>query len=163
MDRNSQYINKKKIVILLFIAGSVFSGILAGAFLALTHDLPQILSLETFRPFSVTRIYSADKVLLAELFVKKRDPVPLKAIPDYLKKALIATEDRKFYQHSGVDLKGILRAVISDIRAGKFVEGASTITQQLAKTLFLTPRKTVLRKIKEAFLAIPLWLTKILP
>ncbi|MBW1727087.1 MAG: PBP1A family penicillin-binding protein [Deltaproteobacteria bacterium] len=156
MDRNSQYINKKKAPILLFIACSVFSGILAGAFLALTHDLPQILSLETFKPSSVTRIYSADKVLLAELFVEKRDPVSLKAIPDYLKKALIATEDRKFYQHSGVDLKGILRAVITDIRAGKFVEGASTITQQLAKTLFLTPRKTLLRKIKEAFLAFQL-------
>jgi len=153
MDSNSQYINKNKATIFLFIVCSVFSGILVGVFLALTHDLPQILSLETFRPSSVTRIYSADKVLLAELFVEKRDPVPLKAIPDYLKKALIATEDRKFYQHSGVDLKGILRAVISDIRAGKFVEGASTITQQLAKTLFLTSRKTLLRKIKEAFLA----------
>ena len=141
---------------LLFLAGGVFFGILVGAFLALTHDLPQILNLETFRPSSVTRIYSADNVLLAELFVEKRDPVPLKAIPDDLKKALIATEDRKFYQHSGVDLKGILRALISDIRAGKFVEGASTITQQLAKTLFLTSRKTVLRKIKEAFLAFQL-------
>jgi penicillin-binding protein 1A len=69
MDRNSQYINKKKVFILLFIACSVFLGMLAGAFLALTHDLPQILSLETFKPSSVTRIYSADKVLLAELFV----------------------------------------------------------------------------------------------
>jgi penicillin-binding protein 1A len=156
MDRNSQYINKKKVFILLFIACSVFLGMLAGAFLALTHDLPQILSLETFKPSSVTRIYSADKVLLAELFVEKRDPVPLKAIPDNLKKALLATEDRKFYQHSGLDLKGILRAVITDIRAGKFVEGASTLTQQLAKTLFLTPRKTLLRKIKEAFLAFQL-------
>jgi penicillin-binding protein 1A len=156
MDRNSQYINKKNVAIVLFLAGGVFFGILVGAFLALTHDLPQILGLETFRPSSVTRIYSADNVLLAELFVEKRDPVPLKAIPDDLKKALIATEDRKFYQHSGVDLKGILRAVISDIRAGEFVEGASTITQQLAKTLFLTSRKTLLRKIKEAFLAFQL-------
>jgi len=156
MNNNSQYINKKNIVILVILAGGVFFGVLAGAFLALTHDLPQILSLETFRPSSVTRIYSADNVLLAELFVEKRDPVPLKAIPDDLKKALIATEDRKFYQHSGVDLKGILRALISDIRARKFVEGASTITQQLAKTLFLTSRKTVLRKIKEAFLAFQL-------
>jgi len=145
--------NKKNVAILLFLVCGIFSGILAGAFLALSHDLPQILSLETFKPSSVTRIYSADKVLLAELFLEKRDPVPLKVIPDYLKKALIATEDRKFYQHSGVDLKGILRAVISDIRAGEFVEGASTITQQLAKTLFLTSRKTLLRKIKEAFLA----------
>jgi penicillin-binding protein 1A len=156
MDTKSQYINKKKVAVLLFLVGGVFSGILAGAFLALTHDLPQILGLETFRPSAVTRIYSADNVLLAELFVEKRDPVPLKAIPDDLKKALIATEDRKFYQHSGVDLKGILRALISNIRAGEFVEGASTITQQLAKTLFLTSRKTLLRKIKEAFLAFQL-------
>jgi len=156
MDSNSQYINKKNVAILLFLACGIFSGILAGAFFALSHDLPQILSLETFKPSSVTRIYSADKVLLAELFLEKRDPVPLKVIPDYLKKALIATEDRKFYQHSGIDLKGILRAVISNIRAGEFVEGASTITQQLAKTLFLTPRKTLLRKIKEAFLAFQL-------
>jgi len=156
MDNNSQYINKKKVAILLFLACGLFFGILVGAFLALSHDLPQILNLETFRPSSVTRIYSEDKVLLAELFVEKRDPIPLKVIPYYLKKALIATEDRTFYQHSGIDLKGILRAVISDIRAGKFVEGASTITQQLAKTLFLTPRKTLLRKIKEAFLAFQL-------
>jgi len=74
-------------------------------------------------------------------------------IPEYLKKAIVATEDRNFYNHSGVDLKGIARAIIKDIWAGKFVEGASTITQQLAKTLFLNPRKTLVRKLKEAFLA----------
>jgi len=149
-------LNKKKIAFLLFLSCGVFSGIMAGVFIALTHDLPQIRSLETFIPSSVTRIYSSNKVLLTELYLEKRDPVPLKAIPFYLKKALIATEDRKFYQHSGVDLKGVLRAIISNIRAGEYVEGASTITQQLAKTLFLTPRKTLLRKIKEAFLAFQL-------
>jgi penicillin-binding protein 1A len=69
---------------------------------------------------------------------------------------LIATEDRKFYKHSGVDLKGIARAVMKDIQAREFVEGASTITQQLAKTLFLTPSKTLVRKIKEAILAFQL-------
>ena len=148
--------NKRNVLILLVIVCAAVSGIMIGAFFALTHDLPQIRSLESFQPSSVTRIYSADKVLLTELFIEKRDPVPLKVIPDYLKKALIATEDRNFYNHSGVDLKGILRAIIRDIQAGEFVEGASTITQQLAKTLFLTPRKTLLRKIKEAFLAIQL-------
>ncbi len=148
--------NKKNIAILLGLSFSAILGIMIGVFVALTHDLPQIRSLETFRPSSVTRIYSADKVLLAELFLEKRDPVPLNVIPDYLKKALIATEDRKFYQHSGIDLRAVLRAIIRDIRAGEFVEGASTITQQLAKTLFLTPRKTLLRKIREAFLAFQL-------
>ena len=145
--------NKKNVAILiLFFCGAIF-GVMAGGFLALTHDLPQILSLKTFTPSSITRIYSADKVLLSELFVEKRDPVPLEVIPSYLTKALVATEDRNFYRHSGIDLKGIFRAIIKDIRAGEFVEGASTITQQLAKTLFLTPRKTLLRKVKEAILA----------
>jgi len=87
------------------------------------------------------------------LFAEKRDPVTLKVIPEYLKKAIITTEDRNFYTHSGIDLKGIARAIIKDIWAGKFVEGASTITQQLAKTLFLNPKKTLVRKLKEAFLA----------
>ena len=126
---------------------------MAGFFIALTKDLPQIRNLESFKPSSTTRIYSADEVLLAEFFLEKRDPVPIKTIPDNLKKALIVTEDRSFYQHSGIDLKGIFRAIFRDIKAGKFVEGASTITQQLSKTLFLKPRKTLLRKAKEAFLS----------
>ncbi|MFC1825771.1 penicillin-binding protein 1A [Thermodesulfobacteriota bacterium] len=149
-------LNKKTVAILLILIAGAFCGIMAGAFLALIHDLPQIRNLESFKPSTVTRIYSADKALLAELFVEKRDPVTLKEIPDYLKSALIATEDRTFYKHSGVDLKGIARAIIKDIKAGEFIEGASTITQQLAKTLFLTPRKTITRKIKEAFLAFQL-------
>ena len=140
---------------MVLLAG-ISTGVLAGAFFAFTHDLPQIRNLETFRPHAVTRVYSADKELLAELFLEKRDPVPLQSIPRYLTAALVATEDRKFYKHSGVDIKGIARAIIKDIRAGGFVEGASTITQQLAKTLFLTPRKTIVRKIKEAILAFQL-------
>ena len=149
-------LNKKTVTILLVLAAGLATGVVAGAFFALTQDLPQIQSLENFRPLTVTRIYSAQKTLLDELYLEKRDPVPLKQIPHYLKAALVATEDRKFYKHSGVDIKGIARAIIKDIKAGKFVEGASTITQQLAKTLFLTPRKTIVRKIKEAILAFQL-------
>jgi len=149
-------LSKKAIMILLVLLGASIAGVFIGMYLGLTHDLPQIRSLEEFRPDTVTRIFSADKVLLAELYSQKRDPVPLDRIPKYLKAALIATEDRKFYQHSGVDPKGIARAIVKDIQAGKFVEGASTITQQLAKTLFLTPRKSLVRKIKEAILAFQL-------
>mgnify|MGYP000355567584 CR=1 FL=1 len=147
------HFNKKNIgILLLFLFGIIF-GSMAGFFIALTKDLPQIRNLESFKPSSITRIYSADEVILAEFFLEKRDPVPIEMIPDNLKKALIVTEDRSFYQHSGIDLKGILRAILRDIKAGKFVEGASTITQQLSKTLFLKPRKTLLRKAKEAFLS----------
>ena len=141
---------------MLVLMVGIICGSIAGAFFALTHDLPQIRSLENFKPDAVTRIYSVDKVVLAELFIEKREPVPLETIPKFLTAALVATEDRKFYKHSGVDLKGIARAIIKDIKAGEFVEGASTITQQLSKTLFLTPRKTLVRKIKEAILAFQL-------
>lgn len=149
-------LNRNKIIVFLVLILGVICGSLTGAFFALTHDLPQIRSLENFKPDAVTRVYSADKVLLTELFIEKREPVPLETIPRLLRAALVATEDRKFYQHSGVDLKGIARAIIKDIRAGEFVEGASTITQQLSKTLFLTPRKNLVRKIKEAILAFQL-------
>jgi penicillin-binding protein 1A len=148
--------NKSHITLMLVVMVGIICGSIAGAFFAFTHDLPQIRSLEDFKPDAVTRIYSVDKVVLAELFIEKREPVPLEAIPRFLKAALVATEDRKFYKHSGVDLKGIARAIIKDIKAGEFVEGASTISQQLSKTLFLTPRKTLVRKIKEAILAFQL-------
>ena len=149
-------LNKKSVTILIVLLAGVATGIIMGAFFAFTHDLPQIRDLESFRPHAITRIFSVNKVLLAEIYLEKRDPVLLKQIPLYLRAALVATEDRKFYRHSGVDVKGIARAIIKDIMAGKFIEGASTITQQLAKTLFLTPRKTIVRKIKEAILAFQL-------
>jgi len=149
-------LNKKTITVSIVLLAGITAGVLVGGFFALTHDLPQIRNLETFWPQAVTRVYAADKQLLAELYLEKRDPVPLQKMPRYLTTALIATEDRKFYQHSGVDIKGIARAIIKDILAGGFVEGASTISQQLAKTLFLTPRKTIVRKIKEAILAFQL-------
>ncbi|MGM0452073.1 MAG: penicillin-binding protein 1A [Thermodesulfobacteriota bacterium] len=148
---------KKTIATLsLFIAAGLIFGAMTGGFFALMRDLPQIRALENHSPSSVSRIYSADKQLLAELYVQKRDPVTLDQVPEDLTEALIATEDRQFYEHSGLDLKGIMRAVFHDIMAGEFVEGASTLTQQLAKTLFLTPEKSLARKLKEAFLAFQL-------
>lgn len=145
----------KVTLFLIIIAGS-FAGVTGGAFFALFHDLPQIRELEAYKPSATTRVYSADKILLAELFIEKRDPVAFDEIPEALKKALITTEDRSFYRHSGVDLKGIIRAIVKDIMARRFVEGASTITQQLSKTLFLDNKKTIPRKLKEALLALQL-------
>ncbi|MEW5909721.1 MAG: penicillin-binding protein 1A [Thermodesulfobacteriota bacterium] len=146
-------IKKTLIILILLVILSAAGGVGIGAFFALTADLPQIRGLQDYKPSAVTKIFSSDSVLLAELFQEKRNPVPLSQIPRNLKSAIIATEDRNFYQHTGIDVKGIVRALIKDIFAGEFVEGASTITQQLAKTLFLTPQKTIARKIKEAILA----------
>lgn len=148
--------NRKFTGIAAVILAGIFFGAMAGVFFSLLKDLPQIRSLENFQPSAATRIYSSDQVLLAELFLEKRTPVPFDRIPDHLKTALVTTEDRKFYSHSGVDLKGIARAIIRDVQARKFVEGASTITQQLAKTLFLTSKKNLTRKAKEAILAFQL-------
>lgn len=147
---------KNTLVAVVILLGGALLGALGGAYLALTHDLPQIRSLENFQPESVTRLYSSDNILLSELFTAKRHPVSITSMPKHLIDAVITTEDRKFYRHSGVDIKGVARAVIKDIMARDFVEGASTITQQLAKTLFLTPRKSLIRKLKEALLAFQL-------
>jgi len=152
---NHRFWGIRSLILLTGLIG-LLSGATAGVFFAFTRDLPQIRELENFEPSAATRIFSADQVLLAELFLEKRTPVSIDQIPMDLKTALIVTEDRQFYTHSGIDLKGILRAVIKDIMAGQFVEGASTITQQLAKTLFLSQEKTIIRKIKEAILALQL-------
>jgi penicillin-binding protein 1A len=147
---------KNKLFICLIVVCGIIAGTAGGILIAITRDLPEIRSLESFQPSAVTRIYSEDRVLLSELFLERRDPLPLSDIPISLRQAVIAIEDRNFYQHSGVDLKGIARAIIKDILARKFVEGASTLTQQLAKTLFLTHKKTIVRKLKEAILAFQL-------
>jgi penicillin-binding protein 1A len=88
--------------------------------------------------------------------IKHNDSIPLEQLPDHLIKAVLATEDRRFYEHFGIDLPGTMRAVVSNARAGGVVQGGSSITQQLAKNLFLTNERTLERKINEAFLA--LWL-----
>ena len=85
------------------LGAAVISGALVGFFFALMRELPQIEGLGSFKPATITRIYSADKELLAELFTEKRQPVPLDVMPDYLKDAILATEDSKFYEHPGVD------------------------------------------------------------
>src|SRR5690349_6308410 len=88
--------------------------------------------------------------------IRHNDSIPLDEFPDHLIKAVLATEDRRFYEHFGVDLTGTARALATNARAGGVVQGGSTLTQQLAKNLFLSNERTIDRKIKEAFLA--LWL-----
>ncbi len=149
---------RKSAIRLVWFAGlaGLLCGATAGAFLVLTKDLPPIVALEDYRPSAITRVYSSDQALIAELYAEKRDPVPLSRIPEDLISALITTEDRDFYRHRGIAVKGILRAMVQNLRKGRFAQGASTLTQQLAKTLFLTPRKTLLRKLREAILTLQL-------
>jgi penicillin-binding protein 1A len=88
--------------------------------------------------------------------IRHNDAIPLEEFPDHLIKATLATEDRRFYEHFGIDIAGTFRAMLTNARAGGVVQGGSSITQQLAKNLFLSNERTIERKVKEAFLAI--WL-----
>lgn len=140
--------------IVLPVAAAMLVGLSLGLLLALTQDLPQVEALQVYEPSAVTTVFSDDGSPVRSLFVERRIPVPLQEIPGTLVQALIAVEDARFYQHFGLDIKGILRALWRDIKSMKAVEGGSTLTQQLAKVLFLTPEKTIIRKLKEALLAI---------
>ncbi len=116
--------------------------------------------LSDLRPVSIGEnsfIYAADSTLLGSIPAERnRQPVPLSRTGRWLAKATIAIEDRRFYEHGGVDFKGIARALVADIKAGKVVEGGSTITQQLVRNLYISREKTLNRKLKEACLAIKL-------
>src|SRR5213080_2160649 len=126
------------------------------AFTILPRSLPSVKTLETFQPLQGTKVYDDNDELLTELHVERRIFVPLAHIPQTLRDAIIATEDRRFYSHFGVDPIGVARAIYQNYRRGRIVEGGSTITQQLTKVLFLTPDKSLERKMKEAVLALEL-------
>ena len=145
---------KYKLWITLPLLGALTIGVFLGTILAVTQDLPQVESLQTYEPSSVTSILADDGRPVRSFFVERRIPIALHEIPDDLINGIIAVEDSRFYRHFGLDLRGILRALWRDIRSMSVVEGGSTLTQQLSKILFLTPEKTLIRKIKEAFLAI---------
>ncbi|OLD65317.1 MAG: hypothetical protein AUI52_07795, partial [Acidobacteria bacterium 13_1_40CM_2_68_10] len=120
----------------------------------LTFDIPEVKHLQDWKPPVVTTIYSADGQVLYQFGAEKRIVVGLDQIPKEFLEALVATEDSHFYEHFGVDPWGIARAIITDIIRFKKAQGGSTITQQLARSLFLKPEKTVRRKLQEMVLAV---------
>ncbi len=138
---------------MLCIVGAAF--ILAG-FAALQLYLssqPPIKNLEQFKPNIVTKFYSSDGEVIKTFTAYTFTKIELKDVPEELKEAIIATEDKNFYRHSGYDILGLVRSTIQNVLAGRVVQGASTITQQLARILFLSNEKTFTRKIKELVIA----------
>ena len=133
---------------------AVLLGGAAGFVVFSAWDLPQVRTLEEFRPSITSRVYSDGNKLLAEFFLENRTPVDLDDVPASLIEALIATEDTRFYDHPGIDYRGMARALYRNVRAHRVLEGGSTLTQQLAKVLFLTPEKRYTRKLKEMALAL---------
>lgn len=117
-------------------------------------ELPDVATMKDIRLQIPMQVYSADNELIAQYGEKRRIPLPLAEIPPLMVKAFIATEDSRFYDHHGIDPIGIFRAVTVMASSGHASQGASTITQQLARNFYLSPEKTLMRKAKEAFLAI---------
>lgn len=116
-------------------------------------SLPPINNLEEFKPNIITKIYSTDGEIIKTFTAYTFKKVELEEIPDTLIQAVISTEDKNFYTHNGYDLLGLARSIVANVMAGKVVQGASTITQQLSRILFLNNEKTFNRKIKEFVIA----------
>ncbi len=124
-----------------------------GAYLYISKSLPHVDTLADYRPPIITRVLSDEGEVIAELFEERRIVVPVSRMPKQLIQAFVAAEDSNFFKHKGIDIVSILRAAVRNIEAGGIVQGGSTITQQVAKSLLLTPERKFKRKFKEAILA----------
>lgn len=125
----------------------------AGMYYYFTRDLPPLDSIQDYNPNLVTKVWSRDGRLIGEFYIERRVVVPVEKIPKHLIKAFLAAEDAKFYEHEGISYSSIFRALYKNLLAGRVVQGGSTITQQVAKSFFLTPERKLSRKVREAVMA----------
>lgn len=147
--------NSMRIKLIITIAFlSILLGITAGGFVAYSMGIPSIEEIKGYKPSGGTKIYADDDILIGELKAEKGVFVPLSNVPASMINAVVAVEDSRFWKHKGIDYLAIVRALVKDIIHVELKEGGSTITQQLAKVVFLTPEKTLQRKVREAALAI---------
>lgn len=144
----------KRLTIALFSLALLGVGAIAGAYFYVLPDLPDVNTLKTVKLQTPLRIYSSDGKLISQFGEKRRIPVAFQDVPPMLINAVLDTEDARFFEHHGIDPIGITRAAIILLTTGKKSQGASTITQQVARGFFLSREKTYIRKTKEIFLAI---------
>jgi penicillin-binding protein 1A len=138
----------------LLVSLGVVGSALAGLAAALIYpNLPPLEALTDYRPKLPLRVYTADGALIGEFGEERRAFIAIDNVPKYMKQAIIAAEDERFYSHGGVDTLGILRAAVANLVSGGAKEGASTITMQVARNFFLSNEKTLTRKLSEAMLA----------
>ena len=120
---------------------------------AVTLDLPSVQTLKDYRPSIASHVYDDEGGVIDEFFLEDRKIIDIKDVPEVVCEAFVASEDSRFYQHEGLDIQSIFRAMFKNIEAGHIVQGGSTITQQVAKMMYLSPEKKYIRKLKEAILA----------
>lgn len=143
-----------KILIVLFIVGSIASvGVVLGVINKYSKELPDIVTLiEDYAPSLPTVLYDRNGEVIDTIYRESRDTVKLKEVPIYSRNAFLAIEDKQFYSHHGIHIKRLIGAIVANIRSGRAVQGASSITQQLAKNAFLSHERKLSRKIKEAII-----------
>ncbi|SVA59073.1 uncharacterized protein METZ01_LOCUS111927, partial [marine metagenome] len=156
MDQPASTINFSQIIRRCLLV--VFIGLIAvlSAVFFLSRNLPSLEQLENYDPDLVTRIYSADGIVLNELFVQKRVFIELDRIPEHMQHAIVASEDRRFYNHWGLSLRSVARAIMINTLSMSYRQGFSTLTQQLARNLYKSVgfEDSLLRKVKEVITAI---------
>ena len=148
-----EYSKTKRFRQVFAVCATVFLGWFSGLMIAFYYDLPPLSELENYRPSLASKIFDQNGELIAQLFVEQRTLVPLSRIPEKLKKTILVIEDDGFYSHLGISPLSILRAFLVNLTHGRVEQGGSTITQQLAKNLFLTQDRTFSRKIREVMLS----------
>ncbi len=136
----------------------LFSAIMAAAggymvYYFLLRDLPSVDVLKDYRPSIATRVYADNNELIDEFYLEDRKLIHIKDVPKVVIDAFVASEDARFFQHKGFDPISMLRAFVKNLEAGKVIQGGSTITQQVAKAIYLSPERSYIRKLKEAVLA----------
>ena len=138
-------------IVMMFITVVVIFGVLS--YFYFIHDLPSIETLKNYKPPTITKFFSDEGEVIGEFFIERREVVSLDRMPNHLVRAFVAGEDARFFQHKGLDYIAILRALFRNIFRGEIIQGGSTITQQVVKSLLLSPEKSFVRKIREAILA----------
>src|SRR5271163_2882772 len=138
----------------LLVLVSALVGASAGLILVYSTDLPQVEALEAYRPSSITELYDDHGRVIGSFALQRRVVVAYEDFPPVLRDALVSIEDKDFYRHSGINVFRIVGAAYRDIESGGRVQGASTLTMQLARNLFLSPDRSFHRKVQEAMLAV---------
>ncbi len=147
---------KKAFLLGFFFGLLLFFLVILSLYSFLGRDLPTIEDIRRYKPLLTTKVFDDQGRLIYEFGGEKRVFLPLEEIPQFLRDCFIVVEDKRFYQHSGIDVIRLLGAFFYNLKRLSFQQGASTITQQLARNMFLTPEKSIKRKIKEAILAFKL-------
>lgn len=144
----------KKILIGFFSFFVLGLAAVALALYTVKKSLPDIIKIEDYKPLLVSQVYDRNNKKIGEFFRERRVLIPFKEIPEHVVNSFLAAEDDQFYQHSGINPQALFRAALANMRAGRNVQGGSTITQQVAKTLLLSSEKTFTRKLRDILLAL---------